>query len=80
MAKIVQIEATNPNDRNFEPTIVEADEWHAIMSAGGCIRTVCGIQLEGDDGYHSGPERKGRVTCQMCRSILEDIQSIKGWR
>lgn len=80
MAKIVQIEATNPDDKHYEAQLVEADEWHAITSAGPCIRTVCGIQLEGDDGYHSGDERQGRVTCRTCRSILTDIQAIKRWR
>lgn len=80
MAKIVQIVATNADHADFEKELVDSGDWHAMMTAGDACRTVCGVQLEGDDGYHSGPERKGRVTCQVCRAILEDIQSIKRWR
>ena len=80
MAKIVQIVATDPDNPNFEADLAEAGTWHAIATAGDAVRTVCGVQLEGDDGYGPGDDKEGKVTCQLCRSILADIQAIKGWR
>ncbi len=80
MAKVVQIVATNHLHKNFEASLVESGEWHAITSATDAVRTVCGIQLEGDDGYSGGHTKEGKVTCHLCRNIIADIQSIKNWR
>lgn len=78
MATVVQIIATNENDPHFEANMVNND-WHAMYFI-DAPRTVCGVQLEGDDGYAPGPEKSGRVTCEACRIALDQIQSIKRWR
>lgn len=80
MAEVFQIVATNAEDRHFEPDLVRSGEWHAAISAGTGPRTICGIQLEGDDGYSSGETKQGRVTCFGCRSLLAEIQAIKNWK
>lgn len=78
MAKVIQIIATDRRNPYFEPQTV-TDDWHAVSSI-DAPRTVCGYQLEGDDGTGPGPEREGRVTCPTCRKIIEEIQAIEGWR
>lgn len=80
VAEVFQIVATNTEDRHFEPDLVLSGAWHAATSAGAGIRTICGIQLEGDDGYSGGPTKQGRVTCNRCRALIADIQAIKNWK
>lgn len=79
MAKVVQIITTDSSHSHYEPDIIEGD-WHATMGCCDAHRTVCGIQLEGDDGYGPSDEREGKVTCPICRNIIEEIQQIKRWR
>ena len=79
MATVVKIITIDNNNRHFESHLVDGT-WHAIISYGDAIRTVCGVQLEGDDGYGPGPEKQGAVTCQGCRAIIGEIQKIKGWK
>jgi hypothetical protein len=79
MARVFQIVATNQQDSHFEKDIVDSGEWHAGISY-DAPRTICGIQLEGDDGYAQGPEKSGRVTCQTCRTIIEQVQRIRAWK
>lgn len=61
----------------FDNGLVDG-EWHTYVMF-PYPHTVCGIQLEGEDGVVAGPEYQGRVTCSTCRRILEEIQSIKKW-
>lgn len=79
MAEIVQIIATNKSDRNFEPQIVN-DDWHGVISYGLGPRTVCGIQLEGDDGYTGGESKNGFITCHVCLGIVREIKAIQRWQ
>ena len=55
MARIFQIIATNKNDKHFEPATVNG-EWHTSIQVD---RSLCGIQLDGDDGYSSGNSKAG---------------------
>lgn len=78
MATVFQIVATNENGLS-ETGIVGTGEWHASVSIDD-PRTVCGIQLMGEDGYCAGPDKQGRVTCGICRSVIEQVQAIKQWK
>ena len=78
MADVVQVIATDRNHPDFEEGIVNGD-WHATLCV-DAVRTVCGIQLEGDDGYGPSDSKQGKVTCPLCRSILGQVQNIKRWR
>ena len=78
MAKIVQMIATDPSHKHFEKDQV-SELWHAVIGDADAIRTVCGIQLEGDDGASGGEEKEGRVTCLTCRRLIGEIQKIKNW-
>ena len=80
MAKILQIVATNPDHKNFEKSLNDKSDWHAVVNALDCIRTACGVQLEGDDGYTGSETKDGKVTCHLCRQTIEIFQSIKKWR
>ena len=78
MAAVFQIIATS--DQGLcEDGIVGTGEWHAGISV-DAPRTLCGVQLEGDDGYGPGPEKEGKVTCRTCRSVLAQVQSIRKWK
>lgn len=67
--------------------IIEHDEgshivdglWHAIVNF-PYPRTVCGLQLEGEDGCVTSPEIEGRVTCGTCQREIEQIKSIRNWK
>lgn len=78
MAKVVQIIATNEEHECFEADIIN-DDWHVVIES-DAIRTACGIQLEGDDGYVGGPTRSGYVTCPLCLNLISQFKAIKKWR
>ena len=78
MAKVFQMIASDPGNRHFESQIVNG-AWHAFLSYAG-PSTVCGIQLDGDDGLMPGPGKEGKVTCAVCRAIIAEIQSIRDWK
>lgn len=78
MAKVVQIIATDEKHPHFEPGIINKN-WHAVVCYGIGPRTVCGIQLEGEDGYIGGETQDRRVTCLQCRGIIREIQAIRNW-
>ena len=78
MAKVIQIVATDATHRHFEKECVQSGEWHAAVSV-DAPRTVCGIQVDGDDGYAAGAEKEGKVTCQTCKSYLRQIKAIRNW-
>ena len=74
MAKVIQIiEATNEDENLVNGA------WHAVVSY-PYPHTVCGVQLEGEDGVVSSPEIEGRVTCHVCQSTIIEIKSIRNWR
>jgi len=79
MAKVIQVVATDKNHQCYDSKIVDDAYWHASYSVDD-IRTICGMQLAGEDGIAPGPTREGTVTCPTCRKILSEIQSIKNWR
>ena len=79
MADVFQIIAVDIEHPWFEPDLVENGFWHAAYSIDD-PRTICGIQLVGEDGISAGPTKKGKVTCPTCRNIIAQIQSIKNWR
>jgi len=43
-------------------------------------QTLCGIQLDAEDGIKPGECINGPVTCAICLSIIEEIKSIRKWR
>lgn len=78
MAEVFQMVATDKNHPAFEPGLINGD-YHAAIS-GDSIRTICGIQLDGEDGVAAGPTKEGPVTCGICYSIIEEIKSIRNWK
>jgi hypothetical protein len=72
MAKVIQIVESD------EDALVDG-EWHAILMY-PYQHTVCGVQLEGEDGVMASPERNGKVTCTGCRRTIDEIQKIKNWK
>lgn len=68
-------------------TIIEHDEgehivnglWHAVVSYPYPC-TVCGQQLEGEDGCVTSEEVDGIVTCPVCARVIEEVQAIRNWR
>ncbi len=78
MARVFQIIATNSEHDHFEESLID-DDWHVAIE-GDALRTACGIQLEGDDGYAGGPDKNGYVTCKLCINLIEQFKSIRKWR
>lgn len=82
MANVFQIvrneDASETEMRYFDESLV-AESWHASVSVSHPM-TLCGIQLEGEDGVMAGPSKSGRVTCAVCRAYLEQVQSIRNWK
>ena len=76
MAKVFQIIQIN-DDKHFESALVNG-AWHFGIHS-DAARTVCGIQLEGDDGIAAGPERDGTVTCLLCREVISQIKALDKW-
>lgn len=76
MAQILQIVETDQHHEHFEPAVIN-DDWHALIFGD---RTVCGMQLDGADGYGPGPITTGFVTCPLCGTIIDHIQAIRNWR
>lgn len=76
--RVFQMVATDKKNSSFEPNTIN-DDFHAEISLGG-PRTVCGIQLNGDDGVAPGSDEGGFVTCPQCAYIIEEIQGMKNWR
>jgi hypothetical protein len=77
MANVFQIIATDKYHPSFETDIVNVD-YHAEISTAG-PRTVCGIQLDGEDGVAAGPTKAGPVTCPLCHSIIKEIKAMRKW-
>lgn len=80
MAKVFKIIQTE-NNREFElfgASLVTNDNHVALSYAGP--RTVCGIQLDGDDGIASGDTFEGEITCISCYRIIVEIKSIRNWQ
>ena len=78
MARIIQIIATDENDRYFESALIDG-AWHGIIFYPE-PRTVCGVQLDGDDGIGATDAIEGKITCKICRGVVAEIQSIKKWK
>ncbi len=76
MTIVVQLIITDADNRHFEPGLINGD-WHASLSIDN--RTVCGIQLDGDDGY-AGEAAEGVVTCPICLVIIEEIKAMRNWK
>ena len=72
MAKVIQIIESD------EDALVDG-KWHAALIY-PYPHTICGVQLEGEDGVVPSDEKDGKVTCTGCRTIIEEIQQIKNWR
>ena len=77
MARVFQIIATDAEHEHFEPQILDSG-WHSGIVHDD-FRTVCGIQMAGEDGYCAGDEVEGRVTCPICRLIIGQIKKIRSW-
>lgn len=75
MAGVFQLIATNKDDANFEEALIDG-VWHFALNM-DCMRTACGVQLDGDDGYAAGPSKAGRVTCKLCRSVINQVRIFK---
>lgn len=73
MVKVIQIIATNAEDKYFESQLIDGN-WHAFIYYPE-LRTVCGIQLQGEDGYAGGETKNGKVTCRVCIGVIEAIKT-----
>jgi len=71
--KVFQLIATNPEDLHFEINLID-DTYHAAITI--THRTVCGVQLDGDDGIGAENTVDGEVTCRVCKSIIEEIKAM----
>ena len=77
MAKVLKLIATDIDNRHFESGLIDG-KWHGVMRYPE-LRTICGVQLDGDDGIGATEQREGRVTCPLCRGMLRELQAIKNW-
>lgn len=77
MAKVIQIIPSGEINKHFEPDLIDG-LWHVVVATAG-PRTLCGIQLDGDDGIMGGEEQVGRVTCQTCRNLIKEVKAIRNW-
>ncbi len=69
---VVQIVTLDSDDPYYEANIV-TDHWHGVLSYAG-PRTICGIQLDNEDGYGPSPSQKDKpVTCPHCITIINEI-------
>lgn len=69
---VVQIVTLDSDAKYYESNII-TDHWHGILSYSG-PRTICGIQLDNEDGYGPGvPQMASRVTCSHCITIINEI-------
>jgi hypothetical protein len=73
MAKVFEMIATNEEDKHYEDSIPNSG-FHVQSPIE--YRTLCGIQMDGDDGVASGRTQEGRVTCPICLAIIEYCQTI----
>ncbi len=76
--RVFQMVATNECHPHFDRSLID-ELYHAYLGYAG-PRTVCGIQLDGDDGVAPGPDEEGFVTCPQCACIIEEIQRMENWR
>lgn len=72
MAKIFQIVESEDDSL--------LNEWWHVAVSYPWAHTVCGVQLEGDDGVVAGKEKNGIATCPVCIGIIEEIKAIRNWR
>lgn len=79
MAQVFQLIVISPGDPHLEGGLINED-WHAAISAASGPRTICGIQLEGNDGIGPGLIREGKVTCRSCLDMIEQIKAIRRWQ
>lgn len=59
MANVFQVIAKDKEDRWFDKDLVDSGDWHAKMSIDD-PRTVCGIQLVGEDDIAQGAIKEGK--------------------
>ena len=78
MAQVFQIIATDESHKHFEREQVENGYWHVRLYV--MNTTLCGIQLDGDDGISAGQSIQGIVTCPICHSIIQEVKSIRNWK
>ena len=74
MARVIQIIEAESVDENLVN-----GAWHSAVSY-PYPHTVCGVQLEGEDGVKASPEIEGRVTCRVCISVITEIKALRKWK
>jgi hypothetical protein len=77
MAQVFQFVATGEDVPHADLSMIDGS-WHVAEPIES--RSLCGIQMDGDDGYAPGENKNGRVTCHHCRKIIETVQQIEDWR
>jgi len=75
MARVFQMIATDRDHECFEPPLIDGT-YHVEAKYHG-PRTLCGIQLDGDDGVAGGEVIEGPVTCRGCLLLIREIKAIK---
>jgi hypothetical protein len=71
---VFQMIATDRDHLYFEEAMIDGT-YHVEVSHAG-PRTLCGIQLDGDDGVAGGQRIEGKVTCLGCLSVIRDIKAM----
>lgn len=77
MARVFRMIATDRDHDYFEPSLIDGT-YHVATIYGG-PRTLCGIQLDGDDGVDGGEEVEGPVTCHGCLLLIREIKAIENY-
>jgi predicted Fe-S protein YdhL (DUF1289 family) len=74
MMRVFQMIATDKNHEYFESALIDGAYHVAVQYAGP--RTLCGIQLDGEDGVADGEVIEGKVTCRGCFLLIEEIKAM----
>jgi hypothetical protein len=77
MAQVFQFVATGEDVPHADLSVVGGGVWHVAGPIDN--HSLCGTQMDGDDGYMPGPAKSGRVTCWQCREIIAAVKKIRGW-
>ena len=77
MAQVFQMIAIDRDHLHFEPDIVD-ETYHVAVEYSGS-RTLCGIQLDGEDGVAGGEVIEGPVTCRGCLLLIREVKAIRNY-
>jgi hypothetical protein len=68
--KVFKFKATDRTNKHFDDSIVDDGRTHAALNG---ERTLCGIQMDGDDGYTPGEFVNEELTCALCLRVVDAV-------